>query len=189
MVEPLFSTTSTRAEMWLVLCELSLSHPSVDVYAHLCVKWMLTFMVWPLQCAAWMEGLLPNRFLHMFVTVDVNPDGWTTVFHDIYKSWGVAGFLWAESFTSWRGCVCSHVLQVDVTYMVWPLRRAEWMQSLWPNHFLQNVWLQWSRPWWLNHCFPRHLQKQVWLVLCEMCHSHPSVDMFSLTLTCVGSGC
>jgi hypothetical protein len=33
MVEPLFPTTSTRAEVWLVLCELSLSHPiSVDVY-------------------------------------------------------------------------------------------------------------------------------------------------------------
>jgi hypothetical protein len=31
MVEPLFSTTSTRAEVWLVLCEMCLSHPSVDV--------------------------------------------------------------------------------------------------------------------------------------------------------------
>jgi hypothetical protein len=34
MVEPLFCTTSTRAEVWLVLCELCLSHPSVDEYAH-----------------------------------------------------------------------------------------------------------------------------------------------------------
>jgi hypothetical protein len=30
---------------------------------------------------------------------------------------------------------------------------------------------------------------EVWLVLCEMCLSHPSVDVFSMTLTCVGSGC
>jgi hypothetical protein len=42
MVEPLISTTSTGAEVWLVLCELCLSHPRVDVYAHLCWKWMLT---------------------------------------------------------------------------------------------------------------------------------------------------
>jgi hypothetical protein len=43
MVEPLFPTTSTRAEVWLVLCELSLSHPiSVDV---LCWKRMLAYMV------------------------------------------------------------------------------------------------------------------------------------------------
>jgi hypothetical protein len=56
-------------------CELCLSHPSVDVYAHLCFKWMETHMVRPLRCAEWMEGLLPNRFLHIFVTVDVNPDG------------------------------------------------------------------------------------------------------------------
>jgi hypothetical protein len=33
MVEPLFSTTSTRAEVWLVLCEMCLSHPSVDVFS------------------------------------------------------------------------------------------------------------------------------------------------------------
>jgi hypothetical protein len=45
MVEPLFSTTSTGVEVWLVLCELCLSHPSVDVYAHLCWKWMETHMV------------------------------------------------------------------------------------------------------------------------------------------------
>jgi hypothetical protein len=45
MVEPLFSTTPTRAEVWLVSCDLSLSHPSVDVYAHMCWKWMLTYMV------------------------------------------------------------------------------------------------------------------------------------------------
>jgi hypothetical protein len=44
MVEPLFSTTSTRAEVWLVLCELSPLHPGVDVYAHMCWKWMLTHM-------------------------------------------------------------------------------------------------------------------------------------------------
>jgi hypothetical protein len=33
MVEPLFSTTSTRTEVWLALCELSSSHPSVDVFS------------------------------------------------------------------------------------------------------------------------------------------------------------
>jgi hypothetical protein len=38
------STTSTGAEVWLVLCELSPSHPSVDVYAHMCWKWMITNM-------------------------------------------------------------------------------------------------------------------------------------------------
>jgi hypothetical protein len=32
MVEPLFSTTSTGAEVWLVLCQLRLSYPSVDVF-------------------------------------------------------------------------------------------------------------------------------------------------------------
>jgi hypothetical protein len=60
MVEPLFSTTSTRAEMWLVLCEMWLSHPSVGVFlidAHLCWKWMETYMVEPLRCAECMEGL------------------------------------------------------------------------------------------------------------------------------------
>jgi hypothetical protein len=45
MVEPLVSTTSTRAEVLLVFCELSLSHPKVDVYAHMWWNWMLTFMV------------------------------------------------------------------------------------------------------------------------------------------------
>jgi hypothetical protein len=57
MVEPLFSTISTRAEVWLVVCELCLSHPSVDLYAHMCWKWMLTYMVLPLRYAEWMEGL------------------------------------------------------------------------------------------------------------------------------------
>jgi hypothetical protein len=38
MVEPLFSSTPTRAQVWLVLCELSPSHPGVDVYAHMCSK-------------------------------------------------------------------------------------------------------------------------------------------------------
>jgi hypothetical protein len=28
----------------LVICELSPSYPSVDVYAHVCWKWMLTYM-------------------------------------------------------------------------------------------------------------------------------------------------
>jgi hypothetical protein len=42
MVEPLFSTTHTRAEVWLVLCELCFSYPSVDVLAHMCWKWMIT---------------------------------------------------------------------------------------------------------------------------------------------------
>jgi hypothetical protein len=45
MVEPLFSSTPTRAEVWLDLCELSPSHPGVDVYAHMCWKGMLTYMV------------------------------------------------------------------------------------------------------------------------------------------------
>jgi hypothetical protein len=45
MVETLFSTTSTGVEVWLVLCELSRSYPSVDMYAHLCWKWMETYMV------------------------------------------------------------------------------------------------------------------------------------------------
>jgi hypothetical protein len=45
IVKPLFSNTSTGAEVWLVLCELCLSHPSVDVYAHMCWKWMEPYMV------------------------------------------------------------------------------------------------------------------------------------------------
>jgi hypothetical protein len=40
MVEPLISTTSKIAGVWLDLCELRLSHPSVDVYVHVCWKWM-----------------------------------------------------------------------------------------------------------------------------------------------------
>jgi hypothetical protein len=38
MVEPLFSRTPTSAEVWLVLCEASPSHPGVDVYAHMFPK-------------------------------------------------------------------------------------------------------------------------------------------------------
>jgi hypothetical protein len=45
MVEPLFSTTSTGNEVWVVLCELSLSHPRVEVYSRMCWKWMSTYMV------------------------------------------------------------------------------------------------------------------------------------------------
>jgi hypothetical protein len=33
MVEPLFSTTSTRAEVWLVMCELCHSHPSAGMFS------------------------------------------------------------------------------------------------------------------------------------------------------------
>jgi hypothetical protein len=44
MVEPLFSITSTRAEMCLVLCELSPSHRSMDVYAHMFRKCKLTLL-------------------------------------------------------------------------------------------------------------------------------------------------
>jgi hypothetical protein len=45
MVEPLFSSTPTSTEVWLVLCELSLSYPSVDVYTHMCWNWMLAYKV------------------------------------------------------------------------------------------------------------------------------------------------
>jgi hypothetical protein len=43
------------------------------------------------------------HFLHMFVTVDVHPDGWTTVLHHIYKSWGVVGFVvsWVFPILKW----------------------------------------------------------------------------------------
>jgi hypothetical protein len=107
----------TWVEVWLVLCELSLSHPSVDVYSHMCWKWMLTDMVWPLQSAEWMEGL-------------------------------------------------------------------------WPNRFLQYVWLQWMFTLIVSPLLSTtSTRAEVWLVLCEMCLSHPSVDVFSMTPTCVGSGC
>jgi hypothetical protein len=33
MVEPLFSTTSTGNEVWVVLCELCLSYPSAGVFS------------------------------------------------------------------------------------------------------------------------------------------------------------
>jgi hypothetical protein len=157
MVEPLFSTTSTRAEVWLVLRELCLPHPRVDVYAHFCWKCMFTYMVWPLQYAEWMKGLWPVPLSALCsVAVDVNPDGGTTVFHHIYRSGGVAGFMWAESFTSWRGCVCSHVLKVDVNLyglttsmcrVGWevcvcpvPISRTCWLSG-WPSYIY--VWLQW----------------------------------------------
>jgi hypothetical protein len=35
MVDPLFSTTSTREEVCLDLCEMCLSHPNVDVFSML----------------------------------------------------------------------------------------------------------------------------------------------------------
>jgi hypothetical protein len=139
IVDPLFSTTSTRAEVWVVLCELCFSHPRVDVYAHMWWKWMLTYTVWPLRCAEWMEGHWPNHFLHMFVTVDVHPDGWTTVFHHIYKSRGVAGFIgFCELSLShpWVDVYVHMCWKWMLTYTVWPLRCAEWMEGLWPNHFL-----------------------------------------------------
>jgi hypothetical protein len=145
MVEPLIPTTSTRAEMWLVLCELSLSHPSVDVYAQMCWKWMLTFMVWPLQCAVWMEGLW-YHYLH-FVWLQWSKPWWLNhCFHHIYKSWGVVGFMWAESFTSWRGCILTDARLCGkwmLTYMVWPLRSAEWMVGLWPVPLSALCLLQW----------------------------------------------
>jgi hypothetical protein len=71
MVEPLFSTTSTRAQVWLVLYELSLSHPRVDVYAHMCWKWMLTYTVEPLRFAELDErSVTCATFCDMFVTVE-----------------------------------------------------------------------------------------------------------------------
>jgi hypothetical protein len=73
MVEPLFSSTPTRAEVWLVLCELSPSHPGVDVCTHMYWKWMLTHMGWPLQCAELGErSVTCTTFCIMFVAVDVN---------------------------------------------------------------------------------------------------------------------
>jgi hypothetical protein len=52
------------------------------------------------------------HFLHMFVIVDVHPDGWTTFVHHIYKSWGVSGFVvsWVLPILEWmcmRTCVVS----------------------------------------------------------------------------------
>jgi hypothetical protein len=38
MVEPVFSSTPTRAQVWLVECKLSPLHPGEDVYAHMCSK-------------------------------------------------------------------------------------------------------------------------------------------------------
>jgi hypothetical protein len=39
MVEPLFSSTPTSTQVWLVLCEVSPTYPGVDVYAHMWWKW------------------------------------------------------------------------------------------------------------------------------------------------------
>jgi hypothetical protein len=134
MVEPLFSTTSTRAEVWLVLRELCLPHPRVDVYAHFCWKCMFTYMVWPLQFAEWMKGLWPVPLSALCsVAVDVNPDGWTTVFHHIFKSWGVVGFYvsWVLHILAWMcmlTCVGSGWKPICVDHF----DVQSWVKGLWP---------------------------------------------------------
>ena len=62
------STTSTGAEVWLVLCELCFSHPSVGVFFY------NAHSVW--------SGCKPRWLNHLKGAVDVDPDGWTTDVRD-----------------------------------------------------------------------------------------------------------
>jgi hypothetical protein len=102
MVEPLFSITSTGAEVWLVLCELSLSHPvcSHKMEVGVNLDGLTTSM-----CRVDERSVTYTIVCIFLFAVDVNPYGWTTNFDHIYKSWGVVGFMWDVSFTSQRGCV------------------------------------------------------------------------------------
>jgi hypothetical protein len=93
----------------------------------------------------------------------VDPDGWTTVFQYTYKRWDVAGFMWGKSYTSWRGCVWSHVLEVDgnlygLTTSMCRVDGRSMTESL-----SAYVWVQWSRPWWLKHCVDCRGCKPWWL--------------------------
>jgi hypothetical protein len=188
MVEPLFSTTSTRAEVWLVLCELSLLHPSVYLHAHSCWKWMLTHMCWPLWCAELDErSMTCTTFCICVIAVDVNPDGWTTVFHHIYNCWGVAGFMWAESFTFKRGCVCSLVLEVDVHLYGLTTSMCR-VDGRFVTCTTFCIWLlRWNKPWWLNRCFPPQLQELRcgWFYVSWVFY----ILAFICMLICAGSGC
>jgi hypothetical protein len=109
MVEPLLSTTSTRAEVWLVLCEMCLSYPSVDVFSM------------TLTCAGSVYGL---------TTSNCRVDG--------------------RSVTCTTFCIC--LLQWMYTLMVEPLFSTTSTRA------------------------------EVWVVLCELCLSHPSVDVCALFL-------
>jgi hypothetical protein len=138
MVEPLFSTTSTGAEVWLVLCELSPSHPGVDVYAHMCWKWTITHLCWPLRCAelgemsvtcttfcniVWLQWSRPWWLNHCFPPhLQELRCGWfylSCVFHILV--WMC--FLW-----------CSLVLEVEVNLygLTTSMCRVGWMVCVWP---------------------------------------------------------
>jgi hypothetical protein len=57
--------------VWFVLCELSFSYPSVDVYAHMCWTWMES-----LRCAELDDrSVTCTTFCICLGAVDVNPDG------------------------------------------------------------------------------------------------------------------
>jgi hypothetical protein len=75
MVEPLTSSTPTRAEVWLVLCEASPTHPGVDVYAHMCWKWMETHGLTTPMCRVDGRFVTCTTFCICLATEDVNHDG------------------------------------------------------------------------------------------------------------------
>jgi hypothetical protein len=150
MVEPLFPITSTGNEVWLVLCELCISHPSVDVYAHLCWKWMSTYMVWPLRIAEWMEGLWPLPFSVYVCYSGCKPWWLNHCFPPHLQERRCGGFMWDVSFTSQRGCVLydAHLCwKWMLTFMDWPLRIAEWMEGLWSVPLYAYVCYSGCRPW------------------------------------------
>jgi hypothetical protein len=147
-------------------------------------------MVWPLRSAEWMEGLWRNHFLHMFVAVDVNPDGWTTVFHHIYKSWGVAGFMWGESFhiLAWM-CFLWRSLVLEVDVNLYGLTTSMCMvdgRSVTCTTICILSDCSGCKTWWLNHWFRPHLQELRcgWFFVIWVLH----ILAWMCMLTCVGSG-
>jgi hypothetical protein len=77
MVEPLISTTSTGAMVWLVLCEMCLfilAWMCMLTCSHVLEVDVNLYGLTTSMCRV-DECLSHNHFLHMFVPVDVNPDG------------------------------------------------------------------------------------------------------------------
>jgi hypothetical protein len=77
---------------------------------------------------------------------------------------GVANDEWRTSYVN------AHEMEADLLTKLLPAGEQR-------RGFVRNL---------LHHIYVR---AEVWLVLCELCLSHPSVDVFSLMLTFVRSGC
>jgi hypothetical protein len=62
--------------VWVVLCELCFPHPTVDVYAHLCWKWMETYLWFDhFNVESGWKVCDLTAFCIFLIAVDVNPYG------------------------------------------------------------------------------------------------------------------